>query len=81
MESAADLEPAALQVKKSQMGMDGEQELARADMETLKDTAPVLEGIKVIWKTRRDCKFVTTSAETGSQHNKLLSISCIYLCY
>lgn len=50
MDSAADLEPADLQVK-SQMAMDGEQELARADKETLKDTAPVLEGIKVIWKT------------------------------
>lgn len=55
MESAVDLEAAALQVKKSQMAMDTEQELARADMtmqsETLKDTAPVLEGIKVIWIT------------------------------
>lgn len=53
MESAVDLEAAALQVKKSQMAVDTEQELARADMtmqsETLKDTAPVLEGIKVIW--------------------------------
>lgn len=55
MESAVDLEAAALQVKKSEMAMDTEQELARADMvmhsETLKDTAPVLEGIKVIWIT------------------------------
>lgn len=52
MESAVDLEAAALQVKKSQMAMDAEQELARADTaETLKDTAPVLEGIKVIWIT------------------------------
>ena len=55
MESAVDLEAAVLQVKKSQMAVDTEQELARADMamhsETLKDTAPVLEGIKVIWIT------------------------------
>ncbi|KAF1510430.1 Mitochondrial proton/calcium exchanger protein, partial [Eudyptula minor novaehollandiae] len=62
VESAVDLEAAALQVKKSQMAMDAEPELARVDMamhsETLKDTAPVLEGIKVIWITRRATKLV-----------------------
>ncbi|KAF1471106.1 Mitochondrial proton/calcium exchanger protein, partial [Eudyptula minor novaehollandiae] len=62
VESAVDLEAAALQVKKSQMAMDAEPELARADMamhsETLKDTAPVLEGIKVIWITRRATRLV-----------------------
>jgi len=47
LESAVDLEPAVLQVKESQVAMDSKQELAKADMETLKDTAPVLEGIKV----------------------------------
>lgn len=53
VESAADLEAATLQVQKSQIAVDTEQELAKAEMvmhaETLKDTAPVLEGIKVIW--------------------------------
>lgn len=49
MESAVDLEAVALQAKKSQMAVDTEQELARADVaETLIDTAPVLEGVKVI---------------------------------
>lgn len=55
MESAVDLEAVSLQAKKSQMAVDTEQELARADAamhsETLIDTAPVLEGIKVIWIT------------------------------
>lgn len=55
MESAVDLEAVALQAKKSQMAVDTERELARTDVvmhsETLIDTAPVLEGIKVIWIT------------------------------
>ncbi|KAF1478502.1 Mitochondrial proton/calcium exchanger protein, partial [Pygoscelis antarcticus] len=67
VESAVDLEAAALQVKKSQMAVDTEQELARADMamhsETLKDTAPVLEGIKVIWITVLFLYFLMDLAE------------------
>jgi len=55
VESAVDLEAAGVQAKKSQMALDTEEELARADTamdsETLKDTAPVLEGIKVMWIT------------------------------
>lgn len=51
MESAIDLNSAAVQTKKSQIAVDAEEELAKADLalhsETLKDTAPVLEGIKV----------------------------------
>ncbi|XP_010134028.1 PREDICTED: LETM1 and EF-hand domain-containing protein 1, mitochondrial, partial [Buceros rhinoceros silvestris] len=50
VESAVDLEAATLQVTKGQMAVGTEQELARADVamhsETLKDTAPILEGIK-----------------------------------
>lgn len=52
VDPAVDLEAAALQVKKSPVTMATEQELARAELamhsETLKDTAPVLEGVKVI---------------------------------
>lgn len=64
MEPAADLEATALQAKKSQVAMDTEPELARAGAavhsEALIDTAPVLEGVKVIWITTRfhtsECK-------------------------
>lgn len=55
MEPTADLEATVLQAKKSQVAMDTEPELARAGAavhpEVLIDTAPVLEGIKVIWIT------------------------------
>ncbi|XP_033891109.2 mitochondrial proton/calcium exchanger protein-like isoform X1 [Acipenser ruthenus] len=50
VETAVNMEAAAVNVKKSQIVMDAEQELATVDLaihsETLKDTAPVLEGIK-----------------------------------
>ncbi|XP_038649296.1 mitochondrial proton/calcium exchanger protein isoform X2 [Scyliorhinus canicula] len=50
IESAVNLEAAAVNVKQSQIAVDAEQELANVDLamhsETLKDTAPVLEGIK-----------------------------------
>lgn len=52
---ATDLEATVLQAKKSQVAMDTEPELARAGAavhpEALIDTAPLLEGIKVIWIT------------------------------
>ncbi|XP_015199872.2 mitochondrial proton/calcium exchanger protein isoform X2 [Lepisosteus oculatus] len=50
VDSAVEMEAAAVDVKKGQTGVDMEQELASIDLaihsETLKDTAPVLEGIK-----------------------------------
>lgn len=53
VESAVDLEAATVHVKKSQIAVDTEREPASVDLtmhsETLKDTAPVLEGIKVIF--------------------------------
>ncbi|XP_019381654.1 PREDICTED: LETM1 and EF-hand domain-containing protein 1, mitochondrial isoform X2 [Gavialis gangeticus] len=49
-EPAVDLRAAAVDAKKSEVALDTEQELAKVDLEmqteTLKDTAPVLEGIK-----------------------------------
>uniref|UniRef100_A0A8B9I519 Mitochondrial proton/calcium exchanger protein n=1 Tax=Anser brachyrhynchus TaxID=132585 RepID=A0A8B9I519_9AVES len=73
VESAADLEPAALQVKKSQMGMDGEQELARADMETLKDTAPVLEGIKGEEITKEEIDMLSDACNKLQEQKKSLT--------
>ncbi|MGH0159414.1 UNVERIFIED_CONTAM: hypothetical protein FKN15_067882 [Acipenser sinensis] len=50
VETAVNMEAAAVNVKKSQIAMDTEQEFATVNLEihseTLKDTAPVLEGIK-----------------------------------
>ncbi|XP_019408462.1 PREDICTED: LETM1 and EF-hand domain-containing protein 1, mitochondrial isoform X1 [Crocodylus porosus] len=49
-EPAVDLKVAAVHAKKSEVALDTEQELAKVDLEmqteTLKDTAPVLQGIK-----------------------------------
>lgn len=48
---AIDLDTSAVHIKESKIAVDTEQELAKVDLtlhsETLKDTAPVLEGIKV----------------------------------
>ncbi|XP_025060221.1 mitochondrial proton/calcium exchanger protein isoform X4 [Alligator sinensis] len=50
VEPTVGLEAAAVHAKKSEMALDTEQELAKVDLEMqteiLKDTAPVLEGIK-----------------------------------
>lgn len=50
------LEAAAVNVKESQIAVDTDQELAKVDLavhsETLKDTAPVLEGIKVCFEVK-----------------------------
>ncbi|XP_035181725.1 mitochondrial proton/calcium exchanger protein isoform X2 [Oxyura jamaicensis] len=73
VESAADLEPAALQVKKSQMAMDGEQELARADTETLKDTAPVLEGIKGEEITKEEIDMLSDACNKLQEQKKSLT--------
>uniref|UniRef100_A0A8B9ZFK4 Mitochondrial proton/calcium exchanger protein n=1 Tax=Anas platyrhynchos TaxID=8839 RepID=A0A8B9ZFK4_ANAPL len=72
VDSAADLEPADLQVK-SQMAMDGEQELARADKETLKDTAPVLEGIKGEEITKEEIDMLSDACNKLQEQKKSLT--------
>ncbi|XP_075004650.1 mitochondrial proton/calcium exchanger protein isoform X2 [Calonectris borealis] len=77
VESAVDLEAAALQVKKSPMAMDTEQELARADMamhsETLKDTAPVLEGIKGEEITKEEIDMLSDACTKLQEQKKSLT--------
>ncbi|KAM6072202.1 mitochondrial proton/calcium exchanger protein isoform 2-T3 [Theristicus caerulescens] len=77
VESAVDLEAAALQVKKSQMAMDTEQELARADMamhsETLKDTAPVLEGVKGEEITKEEIDMLSDACTKLQEQKKSLT--------
>ncbi|KAI6069695.1 LETM1 and EF-hand domain-containing protein 1, mitochondrial [Aix galericulata] len=72
VDPAADLEPADLQVK-SQMAMDGEQELARADKETLKDTAPVLEGIKGEEITKEEIDMLSDACNKLQEQKKSLT--------
>ncbi|KAM6261348.1 mitochondrial proton/calcium exchanger protein isoform 1-T1 [Porphyrio hochstetteri] len=77
VESAADLEAAALQVKKSQMAVDTEQELARADAamqsEMLKDTAPVLEGIKGEEITKEEIDMLSDACTKLQEQKKSLT--------
>ncbi|KAM6267651.1 mitochondrial proton/calcium exchanger protein isoform 2-T2 [Spheniscus humboldti] len=77
VESAVDLEAAALQVKKSQMAMDTEPELAKADMamhsETLKDTAPVLEGIKGEEITKEEIDMLNDACTKLQEQKKSLT--------
>ncbi|NWS53189.1 LETM1 protein, partial [Chunga burmeisteri] len=75
--SAVDLEAAALHVKKTQMAMATEQELARADMvmhsETLKDTAPVLEGIKGEEITKEEIDMLSDACTKLQEQKKSLT--------
>ncbi|NXL64832.1 LETM1 protein, partial [Chordeiles acutipennis] len=77
IESAVGLEAATLQVKKSPMAMDTEQELARADMamhsETLKDTAPVLEGIKGEEITKEEIDMLSDACTKLQEQKKSLT--------
>ncbi|XP_040448202.1 mitochondrial proton/calcium exchanger protein isoform X1 [Falco naumanni] len=77
VESTVDLEAAALQAKTSQMAMDAEQELARADMamhsETLKDTAPVLEGIKGEEITKEEIDMLSDACTKLQEQKKSLT--------
>ncbi|NXG84501.1 LETM1 protein, partial [Stercorarius parasiticus] len=77
VESAIDLEAAAVQVKKSQMAMDTEKELARADMamqsEILKDTAPVLEGIKGEEITKEEIDMLSDACTKLQEQKKSLT--------
>ncbi|NXG70302.1 LETM1 protein, partial [Baryphthengus martii] len=77
VESAADLEAAALQVKKSQLAVDAEEELARAEAamhpETLKDTAPVLEGIKGEEITKEEIDMLSDACTKLQEQKKSLT--------
>ncbi|NXK10629.1 LETM1 protein, partial [Herpetotheres cachinnans] len=77
VESAVDLEAVALQAKKSQMAVDAEQELARADMamhsETLKDTAPVLEGLKGEEITKEEIDMLSDACTKLQEQKKSLT--------
>ncbi|KFP60998.1 hypothetical protein N322_12668, partial [Cariama cristata] len=75
--SAVDLEAAALHVKKTQVAMATEQELARADVvmhsETLKDTAPVLEGIKGEEITKEEIDMLSDACTKLQEQKKSLT--------
>ncbi|NXY68445.1 LETM1 protein, partial [Glareola pratincola] len=77
VESAIDLEATAVQVKKSQLAMDTEKELARADMtmqsEILKDTAPVLEGIKGEEITKEEIDMLSDACTKLQEQKKSLT--------
>ncbi|KFV00021.1 hypothetical protein N340_11988, partial [Tauraco erythrolophus] len=77
VESVVDLEAATLQAKKSQMAMDAEQEVARADTamhsETLKDTAPVLEGIKGEEITKEEIDMLSDACTKLQEQKKSLT--------
>ncbi|NXW40978.1 LETM1 protein, partial [Nyctiprogne leucopyga] len=77
VESDVGLEAATLQVKKSPMAVDTEQELARADMamhsETLKDTAPVLEGIKGEEITKEEIDMLSDACTKLQEQKKSLT--------
>ncbi|XP_030348683.1 mitochondrial proton/calcium exchanger protein isoform X2 [Strigops habroptila] len=77
VESAADLEAATLQVKKSQIAVDTELELAKAETvmhaETLKDTAPVLEGIKGEEITKEEIDMLNDACAMLQEQKKSLT--------
>uniref|UniRef100_A0A8C2SPQ7 Mitochondrial proton/calcium exchanger protein n=1 Tax=Coturnix japonica TaxID=93934 RepID=A0A8C2SPQ7_COTJA len=73
VESAVDLEPAVLQAKESQVAIDSKQELAKADMETLKDTAPVLEGIKGEEITKEEIDMLSDACNKLQEQKKALT--------
>ncbi|NWX21689.1 LETM1 protein, partial [Aegotheles bennettii] len=76
VESAVDLETAPLQAK-SQVAVDTEQELARADTamhsEMLKDTAPVLEGIKGEEITKEEIDMLSDACTKLQEQKKSLT--------
>ncbi|XP_054028372.1 mitochondrial proton/calcium exchanger protein [Dryobates pubescens] len=77
VDSAVDLEAAALQVKKSPMAVATEQELARAELamhsETLKDTAPVLEGLKGEEITKEEIDMLSDACTKLQEQKKALT--------
>ncbi|XP_077202034.1 mitochondrial proton/calcium exchanger protein isoform X2 [Paroedura picta] len=77
VESAIDLNSAAVHTKKSQIAVDAEEELAKADLtlhsETLKDTAPVLEGIKGEEITKEEIDLLSDACTKLQEQKKLLT--------
>ncbi|NXD10198.1 LETM1 protein, partial [Nothocercus nigrocapillus] len=77
VESAVDLAAAGVQVKKSHLAVETEQELARVDMtmdlETLKDTAPVLEGIKGEEITKEEIDVLSDACTKLQEQKKSLT--------
>ncbi|OXB78814.1 UNVERIFIED_CONTAM: hypothetical protein H355_011832 [Colinus virginianus] len=72
-ESTVDVEPAVQQVKESQMAVDSKQELAKADVEILKDTAPVLEGIKGEEITKEEIDMLSDACNKLQEQKKSLT--------
>ncbi|KFQ27621.1 hypothetical protein N332_09715, partial [Mesitornis unicolor] len=74
---SVDLEAAVLQDKKSQVAVEAEQELARADVamdsETLKDTAPVLEGVKGEEITKEEIDMLSDACTKLQEQKKSLT--------
>ncbi|XP_068005687.1 mitochondrial proton/calcium exchanger protein isoform X2 [Melanerpes formicivorus] len=77
VDSAVDLEAAALQVKTSPIAVATEQELARAELamhsETLKDTAPVLEGLKGEEITKEEIDMLSDACTKLQEQKKALT--------
>ncbi|NXX43899.1 LETM1 protein, partial [Tricholaema leucomelas] len=77
VDSAVDLEAAALQVKKSPMAMATGEELDRAELtmhsETLKDTAPVLEGVKGEEITKEEIDMLSDACTKLQEQKKALT--------
>ncbi|XP_063257547.1 mitochondrial proton/calcium exchanger protein [Prinia subflava] len=77
VEPAADLEATVLQAKKSQVAMDTEPEVARAEAavhpEALIDTAPVLEGIKGEEITKEEIDVLSDACTKLQEQKKSLT--------
>ncbi|XP_066476185.1 mitochondrial proton/calcium exchanger protein isoform X1 [Tiliqua scincoides] len=77
VESALDVDASAVHVKKSQIAVDAEQELAKVDLtlhsETLKDTAPVLEGIKGEELTKEEIDLLSDACTKLKEQKKSLT--------
>ncbi|XP_072112699.1 mitochondrial proton/calcium exchanger protein isoform X5 [Mobula birostris] len=77
VESAVNLEAATVKVKESQIAIDTEHELADVDLamhsETLKDTAPVLEGIKGEEITKEEIDMLSDACIKLQEQKKLLT--------
>ncbi|NXA31380.1 LETM1 protein, partial [Eudromia elegans] len=77
IEAAVDLAAAGVQVKKSHLAVETEQEVTRVDMmvdsETLKDTAPVLEGIKGEEITKEEIDVLSDACSKLQEQKKSLT--------
>uniref|UniRef100_A0A8D0LAI8 Mitochondrial proton/calcium exchanger protein n=1 Tax=Sphenodon punctatus TaxID=8508 RepID=A0A8D0LAI8_SPHPU len=78
VESTEALDTAAAHVEKSQIALDTEQELAKADLtmhsEILKDTAPVLKGIKGEEITKEEIDLLSDACSKLKEQKKSLTV-------